>query len=71
MNRPAPNDPCLLHNQLSAEDASFSVPFHRVAGAGLLVQGLECAGHPPQEVVEVGDAAEVPMWKSLSFSPVE
>ena len=71
MDRPAPNDPCLLHNQLSAEDASFSVPFHQVAGAGLLVQGLECAGHRPQEVVEVGDAAEVPMWKSLSFSPVE
>lgn len=60
-DRPAPNDPCLLHNQPSAEDASFSEPCHQAADVGPRVRGLECAGHQPQEPVEVGDAAVVPM----------
>ena len=71
MDRPATNDPCLLHNQLSVEDASFSKPFRQVADAGQRVQDLECAGHQSREVVEVGDVAEVPMQKSLPFALVE
>jgi hypothetical protein len=66
-----PNDPCLLHNQPSVEDASFSEPCHQVADVGQRVQGRECAGHQAQEVVEVGVVLEVPMQKSSSLSLVE
>jgi hypothetical protein len=71
MDRPTPNDPWLLRNPQSAEDVSFSKPCHQAAGVGQRVQGRECAGHQPLVAVGVGDAAEVPMQKSLSVSLVE
>jgi hypothetical protein len=70
-DRPKPNDPFLLHSPPSAEDASFSRPFHQEAGVGQQVRGRECAGHQPQVVVEAGDTAGAPMRDSWSFSLVE
>ena len=61
MDRPAPNKPCLPHNQVSVEDAPFSEPYHQAADFGQRVQGRKCAGHQPQDVEEVGDVAEVSM----------
>ena len=57
IDRPVPNDPFLLHSQLSAEDVSFSEPFHQGADIGLRVQGRVCVGRRPQVVVGVGDTA--------------
>jgi len=71
IDRPVPNDPFLPHSQLSAEDVSFSEPFHQGADVGLRVQGRECVGHRPQVVAGGGDTAEVSIWDSWSFSSVE
>jgi hypothetical protein len=71
MDRPAPNDPWLLHNQPSVEVASFSKPSHQAAGVEQRVQGRGCAGHQALVAVEAGDADLVPIQKSLSFSLVE
>jgi len=65
-----PNDSFLPHSQLSAENVSFSEPFHQGGDVGLRVQGRECVGHRPQVVVGVGDTAKVSIWDSWSFSSV-
>jgi hypothetical protein len=56
LDRPAPNDPWILHNRPSVEDASFSKPCHQVAGIGQRVKGRECTGHQPLVAVGAGDA---------------
>ena len=71
MDRPAPNKLCLPHNRMSVEDAPFLSINHQAAEFGQRVQDRKCTGHQPQDVVEVGDVAEVSMrdrWEFVVFA---